>query len=416
MRYLLKKATRQHTRDHNSRLVLQAIYDAEAISRAEIARLTKLTRTTVSDVVAVLLDQGLVEEVGQHSSGVGRTSTLLSITDESRQIVVVDVMARELQGAIVDMRGGVRHRAQSDLRDLESDAVLEQLFPFIDALVAAAGSRILGIGISAPGLIDTTNGIVCAAVNFGWKNVPLRDLLQTRYQLPVYLANDAQAVTLAEYMFGQGVPTSNLVALLVGQGVGAGIVLRGQLFAGDEYGAGEIGHVVVEENGLPCKCGNVGCLETVASIPSIVYRAQLLAQHDPQSLLHRYTDARGMVTFESVLLADAAGDQAVQQIVVAIGRYLGIGLAALAASLGIRRIIVTGQIVPLGERLLTSIQRELARRLLPALAREMIIDLVAQGPDTIFLGTAALVLTNELGLNRFVRRPGKAAEVAEVAA
>lgn len=401
MEHMLKKATRQHTKDHNSHLVLQTIYDSGEISRADLARLTRLTRTTVSDVVSGLIDQGLVGEVGQAPAEVGRTPTLLSILDNSRHIVAINITASELQGAVVNLRGGIRHRAKISHIDGDGAAVLDRLLPFIDGLIGVAHSPLLGIGVSAPGLIDATNGIVRQAVNFGWQDLPLRDLLQARYSLPVYIANDGHTVALAEYMFGRRQNAANLVAIKVGQGIGAGIVLQGQLLVGDEYGAGEIGHVVVEENGLPCKCGNAGCLETVASIPAIVHRAQLLAQHDPGSLLLRFTTS-SEITLDTVLQAFQAGDPAVRQIIVTIGRYLGIGVANLIAALGIRHVVITGRIAPFGQVLCDSIRQEVRRRVLPILAQAAEIEIVVQGPDTVLLGTAALLLTNELGLTRLM--------------
>ena len=412
MRVLAEKATRQHIRNHNSQLLLQMIYDADEISRADLARLSHLTRTTVSEVVRGLIEQGLVKEVGQGPAGVGRTPTLLSVAEDARQIVAVNITAVELQGAIVNLRGVIRQRAKLTLLGQDGDAVLAQLGPFIDGLVQSASSPLLGIGISAPGLIDTTNGIARQAVNFGWHDVPLRNLLQARYNLPIYVANDGHTIALAEYMFGNHQQTTNLVAIKVGQGIGAGIVLDGRLFGGDEYGAGEIGHVVVEEHGLPCKCGNAGCLETVASVPAIVHRAQLLAQVDPSSLLHQFAPSWAEVTLDTVLQACRAGDPAVQQIIVGTGRYLGIGVANLIGALGVRHVVITGRVAPFGQILRDAIQQEVGRRVLPLLAQKTTIEIVMQGPDMVCLGAAVLLLTNELGLTRLLRRDADPLEIA----
>jgi predicted NBD/HSP70 family sugar kinase len=412
MKLLLEKATRQHTRDHNARLVLQTIYDAGEISRADLARRTHLTRTTVSDVVGVLIEQGLVEEVGHAPAGVGRTPTLLSVGADARQIVAVNITASELQGAVVNLRGDIRRRARAPLADLDGDAVLTQLQPFIGGLIDTASSPLLGIGISAPGVIDTQNGIARQSVNLGWRDVPLRSILQARFSLPVYVANDGHTIALAEYMFEQHRHADNLVAIKVGHGVGAGIVLNGQLFSGDEYGAGEIGHVVVEENGLPCKCGNAGCLETVASVGSIVHRAQLLARHDSGSLLHHFAAEDGAIDFDTVLQAFHAGDPGVRQIIATIGRYLGIGVASLIAVLGVRRVVITGRIAPFGSALREAVQHEVRRRVLPTLAQATEIEVVEQRPDMVLLGTAALLLTNELGLSRLIRQAPHTSEIA----
>jgi len=410
--HVLKKATRQHTRDHNTRLVLQTIYESGEISRADLARITHLTRTTVSEVVNDLMDQGLVNEVGQGPARVGRTPTLLSVVDQSRHMVAINVTVTELQGAVVNLRGGIEHQASISLAEQDGGTVLAQLYPFIDRLVGAASGRLLGIGISTPGLIDPINGIVRQAVAFGWQNLPLRSLVQTRYHLPVYVANDSHTVALAEYMFGRNRHATNLVAIKVGYGIGAGIVLHGQLFTGDLYGAGELGHMVVEENGLPCKCGNTGCLETVANIPAIVHRVQLLVESNPNSLLHTIAADPAAITFDMILQAFLAGDQTVRQMVLVIGRYLGIGVANLITTLGIRHVVITGRVAPFGQVLRDAIHQEVSRRVLPTLSQGLEIEVVAQGPHTILLGTAALLLTNEVGLTRLLQREPRGAEVA----
>jgi predicted NBD/HSP70 family sugar kinase len=412
MKAQLEKATRQHLRNHNSQLLLQLIYNTDEISRADLARLTQLTRTTVSEVVSGLIEQGLVQEVGQGPAGVGRTPTLLSVVEDSRHIIAVNITEVELQGAIVNLRGTIRHRAKLPLATLDGDAVLAQLAAFIDDLIRAASCPLLGIGISTPGLIDTSNGIVRQSVNLGWHDVQLRSILRARYSLPIYVANDSHMIALAEYMFDRRQQTTNLVTINVGQGIGAGIVLDGRLFAGDEYGAGEIGHVVVEEHGLPCKCGNAGCLETVASIPAILHRARLLAQANPSSLLLQFAPSWAEVTIETVVQAFHAGDPAVQQIIMAIGRYLGIGVANLIGALGIRQIVITGCVAPFGQLLRDAVQQEVSRRVLPLLAQKTTIELVPQGPDMVCLGAAVLLLTSELGLTRLSRQEPEPLEIA----
>jgi N-acetylglucosamine repressor len=409
---VLKKATRQYIRNHNSLFVLQTIYDSGEISRADLARITHLTRTTVSEVVSALIEQGLVEEVGHGPARVGRTPTLLSVVERSRHIVAVNVTATELQGALVNLRGGIEHQARIPLTGQDGGAVLAQLYPFIDSLVGAASGILLGIGISTPGLIDSINGIVRQAIAFGWQDLPLRALVQARYNLPVYIANDSHTVALAESMFGRSQQATNLVVIKVDYGIGAGIILHGQLFAGDLYGAGELGHIIVEENGLPCKCGNTGCLETVANIPAIVHRVQLLVQHSPNSLLHQVAATPGAITFDMVLDAFLAGDQAVQQTVVAIGRYLGIGVASLITLLGIQYVVITGRVAPFGQILRDAIWQVVSQRVLPTLAQAIEIDVVAHGPDTILLGTAALLLTNELGLTPLLQAELRGAAIA----
>jgi N-acetylglucosamine repressor len=394
----LEKATRQHTKHHNSRLVLKTLYDHGELSRADLARLTRLTRTTISDVVANLIERGLVEENGAGPSAGGRSPILLRVVDDSRHLIGVNLTNSGLHGAVVNLRGEIRQRVNQPLQSRAGDTVLAQIYTLIDELVAAAGSPLLGIGIRTPGLIDTTSGTVRRAVNFGWQDLPLRTLLRARYNLPVYVANDSHMAALAEYTFGQGKHATNLVVIKVGQGIGAGIVLNGQLFHGDAGGAGEIGHVVVVENGQQCRCGNFGCLETVANTQAIVARAQAIARSDSRSLLHQFAAGIEAIDIDVVLQAFQAGDQAVQQIILETGQYLGIAVANLVGMLNIQHIFIAGPVAQFGQALQAAIKQEVSKRALPALANATEIEVVNHGPDTALLGASALLLTYESDL------------------
>jgi predicted NBD/HSP70 family sugar kinase len=397
MKHSLQKATRAQTRIHNSRLVLKTIYDRGQISRADVARLTELTRTTVSGVVADLLEQGLVQETGYGPSIGGKPPILLSVVDNSRHLLGIDLASGEFRGAVVNLRGEICRRIAKPLRGQDGDKALALVYDLVDDL-RAAGWPLLGIGIGTPGLMDPVNGMVRRAVNLDWQDLPLRSLLHERYGLPVYVANDCQAAALAEHTFGNGKDAENLVVVKVEHGIGAGIVLHGRLFYGDLCGAGEIGHVVVVENGERCRCGNLGCLETVAGEKAIVQRAQAIAQADPHSLLHRLAADPDKITIEIISQAAEAGDQAVQGLIVDAGRYLGFAVANLVGVLSVRRIMIAGHVTCFGQPWLDAIKRELSRRSLAAVTGEVEVEPSSIGQDIVILGASAMVLINELGL------------------
>jgi predicted NBD/HSP70 family sugar kinase len=398
--HLLEKATRQHTKDHNSRLVLRTIYDRGELSRADLARQTQLTRTTVSEVVGELIERGLVEEIGHGAVAVGRTPMMLSVVDDSRHVVAVSVTNDEVHGALVNLRGSLRRELRLPLPSRTGDAVLATIYSVIDGLTGSAERPLLGIGINTPGLIDTTTGTVLRTVNFGWEDLPLGGLLHERYRLPVSVANDSQTLALARYMFGQAPDTPNLVLIKVGRGIGAGIVLGGQLFSGDGYGAGEIGHMVVVEGGARCECGNYGCLETVASSAVILREASALAGADPGSALY----GRATLTIADLAQAAAAGDAGLRAIVAAAGRHLAIAVANIVSVLNVRQIVITGRVAPLGDLLGDAVRAELARRALPALVRGTSVEVAPVGVDDPLVGAIAPLLTAELGLARLQRR------------
>jgi predicted NBD/HSP70 family sugar kinase len=400
---LLAKATRQHTKDHNSRLLLRTIYEYGEISRADLARLTGLTRATVSEVAGDLIERGLVGEVGHGQVAIGRTPILLSVPDDARLVAAVSVTTEGVHGALVNLRGALRDQIARPFTAPGGDAVLAAILDTAAALLRAADRPVLGIGINTPGLIDTASGTVLRAVNFGWEEFPLGATVQRRFSLPTYVANDSHSLALAEYMFGASQGTPNLVVVKVGRGIGAGIVLDGRLFSGEGYGAGEIGHLVVDPDGARCNCGNRGCLETVASSAAILDQARQAAAN-PGSALARAAGPAGL-TVDALARAAFAGDPAALAVVAAAGRHLGVAVASLVSVLNLRRIVITGRVAPLGELLGDAVRAELARRALPTLTRRTSVEVVAMGPEAPLRGATAPLLTYELGLARLQQRP-----------
>jgi predicted NBD/HSP70 family sugar kinase len=403
---MLEKATRQHTKDHNTRLVLRTIYDYGEISRAGLARLTQLTRTTISDVVSDLIQRGLVEETGHGAAGVGRTPIMLSVIDDARQVVALSVTNEAIHGALVNLRGGLGPTVERPLPSRDGEVVLGEILAAAAELIQRAEHPLLGIGVNTPGLINPETGTVLRTVNFGWEDLPLGRLLAERFQLPASVANDSQALALAEYMFGAGEGTPNLVVVKAGQGIGAGIILNGELYGGEGYGAGEIGHMVVVEDGKPCKCGNSGCLETVASSAVVLEEARNLIRRQPHRILGQIAGDPAQLTLAMVAQAANDGDDGAQRVIATAGRYLAIAVANIVSVLSVRRILITGRIAPLGERLGDAVRAELARRALPTLVRHTTVQVVALPAAAPLIGAAAPLLTSELGLDRLSRREG----------
>ena len=400
MLFAPQKATRTQTKTHNKRLILKTIYDQGPISRASVARITHLTRPTVSSTVAELIGEGLVGEVGQGPSEGGKPPILLNVVDDSRHLIGVDlwVAGSEMRGGIIDLRGKIIHRFKLPWQKQNGKVTLDSAYQLIDGLINMSTSPLLGIGVGTPGLMDPQRGMVRTAVNLDWHNLPVRDLLEARYNLPVYVANSSQTAALGEYTFGPNQGNPNLIVIKVGWGIGVGIVVNGQLHYGDGSGAGEIGHVVVEENGDLCLCGLRGCLKTVASSTAIIERARQIAQNNPQSKLHDFAATPEDIKFDTVLKAFEAGDEQLRILIEEIGYYLGIVVANLIGILNIQRILITGNVARFGETLLASIRQEMERRALPVLAKSTQVQACSLGDDIIIQGAAALLLSNELGL------------------
>ena len=376
---------------HNRRLILKTIYESGPLSRAEIVKRTHLTPPTVSDLVVGLLDSGLVEEIGFGQSKGGKRPILLRVVDTSRYIISLDLGRGDFRGGLIDLRGHIHDRKELPLSTNKGEIAVGMVYELVDDLIQRVRGSVLGIGIGAPGLVDNHRGIIHRAVNVEWQDIPLRNLLSERYRVPVYMANDCQVAALAEYTFGGGSKTGNLAVINIGYGVGAGIIINGQLMAGAPYGAGEIGHVRIVENGETCQCGNSGCLETLVSTRAILRRIQTLAPD--QAALFQDSAA-----IQQVARQLAEGDPVVCQVTAETARYLAVAISHMVSLLGPCRIVISGNIASLGSPLIEKVKEELARRYCLPPVQDVTVEISGFGEDLVLLGGSALVIPQELGV------------------
>ncbi|MCP4363408.1 MAG: ROK family transcriptional regulator [Chloroflexi bacterium] len=381
----MKKATRQHTKNHNTQLILKTIYEQGELSRADIARHTHLTRPTVSSLVNELMAENLVMETGLGPSAGGKRPTLLTIDFDAYQVIAADISSLAFRSALLNLHGDIIERVEFPVDNKQGQTALDLVYSLVEALQNKATKPLLGIAVGTPGLVDPQNGIIRQAVNLGWQNLPLKQLLTERYDTAVYIANDSQAATLAEYTFSAPRASSHLIVVKIGQGIGGGIVLHGQPFYGDGFAAGEIGHVVVADDGLLCSCGNRGCLETVASTRAILQQAADQSNNPNMS-------------WEMIGTALDAGDANMTALITYVGQHLGIGLANLIAAFNIHHIFIAGRVTRFGDTLLQAIKQEAARRTLPTTVAETHIRYTTLGTDIVLLGCSAVILKHELGI------------------
>ena len=393
------KATHQQTRALNEGLVLRRLYDLGPISRAEVARLTGLTRTTVSEIVAEEIAAGLVEEVGRGPSIGGKAPILLQVVADARLVLALDLGEQAFAGALVDLRGEIRRRISIPVAGRDGRAAIDAVERLVDELRAAAGRQpLLGIGVGTPGIVDTESGTIRWAVNLEWQDLPLGDLLRERTGLPAYVANDSRAAAMGEHLFDVERRSPNLVAIKIGHGIGAGIVLGGELYQGDGFGAGEIGHTAAVDDGEACRCGRSGCLETVAGSRAILAAAARAAADDPGGLLGRRLAERGTLTIADVRDAVDGGDEAARRVVVAAARWLGRAIAGLIGALDVHHVVLLGTVTTLGEPWLGAVREEALRGALELLTRDTEIGIGGAPDDVVLLGASALLISRELGL------------------
>jgi len=381
---LPERATHQQTRTFNQQLVLRALHDHSPLSRADLARLTGLTRTSVGDLVGALIEDGLIEEVGRGRSSGGKSPILLRVAPDGRHLIGLDLGEAQFSGAVVNLRGEILRSIHLPLEGRNGEAAVALVLQLVDALRADDRSRLLGIGIGAPGVIDTSTGTVRWSVNLDWAELALGQLLEERFDVPVVVANDSHAAAVAELTFFRRPRPNNLIVIRLGRGVGAGIILNGQLFQGDGFGAGEFGHVSMGGAAEPCRCGRQGCLETVTSMPALIDAARAV---EPS-----IADETGLVD------AFLAGDAGIRRIVLAGARELGIAIGWMTGVLNVRHVLLVGPVAAFGDDWLAEVRRYARSSVLALLAQDTHIEFGHVHDDVVVLGASALLMEQQLGL------------------
>lgn len=373
-------ATNQDARQTNLRTVLQALSGQGPLSRADVARLTGLTRPTVSSLVAELLEDGLVTELGPGEASGGKPPTLVGVDPNGRALLCLDLSRRPFSGAVVDLSGDVRHRAEGPSGSPVGEDAVAAVHHLVTELRSRAHAPVAGIGIATPGLV-TGDGRVIEASNLGWHELALARALEERHGLPVWLLNDADAAALTA--FRHLPPDEESVAVIrIGEGIGAGFVLGGRPYVGARSAAGEIGHLHVVPDGASCACGGAGCLETVASVPAV--RRGLVA-----------AGGRGD---DIAALLGSLDDTTALPVLEAAGRALGSVLAHLVAVLDVPRVELATAYGPAEERIVTLAAEETQRRLSPAVAGGVEILASAHGEEAVLRGASVLAVSQALGV------------------
>ena len=390
------KATHQQTKQRNRDLVLKMIFEHDAISRAEVARVTKLTRATVSDMVTNLIEEGLVEEVGYGESIGGKAPILLSLVADSRYLIGLNLAQDKFIGSVVNLRGEIKETVEFPVNNSDGEQALQLIYKILDQLIEKGWNPLVGIGIGTPGLVNTREGVVVNAVNLDWQELPLASLLAERYKLPITVLNDSQATAIGEFVYGGNHQSeSNLIVVTVKHGIGAGILINGRLFQGDGGGAGEIGHVVVQENGALCRCGKHGCLETVASVGAIVQRAMALAPEYSDSVLAK--DIQN-ISLDALKSAWMANDILARRIMLDAAHFLGISIAGLVGALNIQKIVLSGDMATFGETWLEAVQEAMSQASLTRMAQDTKLELGTLEFKACILGASAFMLLENYNL------------------
>ncbi len=414
-------------KSHNLRAVLLTLLHQGPTSRVHLAQLTGLSSTTITNLIAELLEQGIVAETGKEGnaegrngnnrSGAGRPPTLVSIVPTARYAVGIHFGVDTVRVGVTDLFGRLRcYQVLSHPTDIAATELLEQVIPLTDATIGQAGisrAALVGLGVGASGLVDLVNGVNVLAPNLGWRNVPLREIFARRLGLPVFVDNNVRAMALAEAMFGVGRGV-NILAFVYGRvGVGAGFVVDGNVYRGSLAGAGEIGHMtMIPAGGAACRCGNTGCLETLVSEPEIVRLARALAARAPDSILAASLAGNGPTAdpgdaaaaqlrvmadapdtpIERIFAAARAGDRAALSLLDERAFYIGTALANIVNLVNPDMIILGGLFAAGADLMLERIGETMRRRAFAGLGDRVALRVTGYGRKVGVIGAAALAL------------------------
>lgn len=382
----------------NKQRVLRLIRAQGPISRADAAEQTGLTRPTISAVVSELLEEGWVEEMGTGESSGGRPPILLRFNPRARYVVGAELSAGHVRAVLSDLAGHVlrrvKHRVESSdpMRELDrvEFAVRELLS---DLPPTQRPVPVAGVGLGITGLVDRKSGMWHYSPHFKVNDLAVGRLLEERLVLPVWIENDARAMAWGEHSFGSARGVENFAYIRVGISIGAGLIIGGELYGGAFEAAGEIGHMIVDNDGPRCACGSYGCLETVASATAIARRAvRRLGQGQPSAIVEMVDGDLDRIIGTTVIQAANDGDELARDTLAEAGRYLGLAIGNLVNLLNPAMVVVGGGTAVAGNWLMQPLREAAMARALPALRDRVQIALTPLGEDSCPLGGAALVI------------------------
>lgn len=380
--------------------VLRLIWNERRVSRAQIARLAGLSRSTVSEVINEILPTGLVAEIGEGPSGGGRRPIVLAFQDDAGSILGIEMGAAHVSVALTNLRGRVltwesqEHNVRDDPEGTRR--VMRELCDRCLLSPEACSRPLVGVGVAVPSPVDPSDpNRLSRVVLPAWgENLGLDELGET-YGVPLLVDNDANLGALAEHWWGEGADTENLAYIKVATGIGSGHIIAGEIYRGATGVAGEIGHMAIDPKGKECICGLRGCLVTLVGARNLEERAEDLLSEQPHSDL-----AGAKITVHRIEEAALAGDALALQVIREAADHLGTAVAGLLNLMNPATVVFGGDLSRLGELLLQPLRERIRARTLVSSVSAAEIRASKLGPQSIAIGAATLVLKEGLSDSR----------------
>ena len=379
---------------YNEAGILDLIRTGKAQSRADLSKATGLSPTATGAIVSALIDKGYIHEIGTGESKGGRKPVMLKLKPDSYYSIGLDVDIDSISFILTDITGRVVYEGATALASPTPEAAVSAASACIREIMESRSidmDRLLGIGISVPGMVDASTHSVLLAPNLGWEDVDLGSMLKAKLGLPVYIENEAMASAICENWIGACQEASNFVCVNIKSGIGAGIFTGGRLYRGTGGSAGEVGHIVVDEKGPRCGCGNYGCLETIASTGRIVERARRMVRQGVVSSLNEIADVDS-INLNHIVEMARAGDEAARGLLNEAARYLGIALSSLVNTLNPSKIVLGKDFVKYGDLVMEVLRSVIDCKALKRPAANVEITMSEIGERASTLGAAIIPL------------------------
>jgi N-acetylglucosamine repressor len=330
----------------NDEQTLNVIRRQGPISRVEIAKMTGLTPPTVTNITTKLLDLGLIVEDSIGESSGGRRPLLLKINNLLATVIIIYIRSERIIGYVIDPQFKILWEDNRIIKGRKEEEVLEMMLDIIHECRKMATVPVLAVGVVVRGPVRIKDGIAVFVPNIGWKNAPLKTIIEDKVGLPAFIENDVKALSNGEYYYGSVKDASSMILLKVSHGIGGGIIFNGGLYRGVNDSAGEVGHTTIDIAGPMCSCGNYGCLEALASENALVDTVVKAMKEGQVSFIYEMVDGvLENVTPEVIYEAADAGDEVAVRILGQVARYLGIGIANLVNIFNPEIVIIGGGIV-----------------------------------------------------------------------
>ena len=392
----IRRGNRELIKDLNRMLVLNTILNYEPVSRTKVAELTELSLSTVSHIVASLIRKGLVQEIGEEKSNGGRRAIMLKLNPEARLVIGIKIGLDGIVAALVNLKGAVLYKITRPvpINQGEKD-VIESIANVIRSLIKEAYvdfSQIIGCGIGISGLVDSKRGILLRSDILSWENIQFKKLLKKEFNIPIFIDKDVNVLALGEKRYGAARGISNFVCITVGTGIGAGIVVNGEIYHGNLGGAGELGHIIIDKDGPLCYCGKQGCLEILSSDRFIIKKAKDVLTQGKKTIIKEFLSGNDInnLSVSTVMQAARKGDSVAKDIFKQAGENLGIGISNLIGIVDPEAVLIGGRGMEAKDLILIPMRRAIKKN--SPLRRSIKVLFPELGEDGWVIGAAELVL------------------------